>query len=49
MATLTFKTTNNEAKYEALIVGLLVAKALGAVEIEVKADSNIVVNQVTGT
>lgn len=40
---LMFKTTNNEAKYEALLVGMLVARALGATEIKVKADSQVVV------
>lgn len=48
MAKLAFKTTNNEAEYEALVVGLSIAKALGATEVEVKTDSQVVVNQVLG-
>ncbi|XP_041027059.1 uncharacterized protein LOC121267276 [Juglans microcarpa x Juglans regia] len=36
---LAFKTTNNEAEYEALLSGLAVARSLGATEIEVRADS----------
>lgn len=41
---LTFKTTNNEAEYEAFLVGLSVAEALGVVEIDVKVDSQVVAN-----
>lgn len=48
MATLIFKTSNNEAKYEFLITRLSIAKTLGAMEIEAKADSQILVNQVIG-
>lgn len=47
MATLTFKTTNNETEYEALIVGLSIMKTLGAIKIEAKVGFQIVVNQVT--
>lgn len=32
---LVFKSTNNEAKYEALLSGLAVARSLGVIEIEV--------------
>lgn len=46
MIKLAFETTNNEAEYEALLVGLEVAELLGAIEVEVKADSQVVVNQV---
>lgn len=42
MAKLTFKTTDNKV----LIVRLLVAEALGATEVEIKVDSQVVVNQV---
>ena len=43
----TFKATNNEAEYEALIAGLLVARDLNVQEIEVICDSLLIVNQVT--
>lgn len=43
-----FKTTDNEAEYEALLAGLTIAKSLGATEVEVKHDSQVVVGQVTG-
>ena len=49
MVKLAFKTTNNEAKYEALLAGLSMAEALGATEVEVKSNSQVVVNQVLGT
>jgi len=45
-ARLTFKATNNIAKYEGLILGLNKAKALGAQTILVKIDSQVVVGQV---
>ncbi|XP_070013330.1 uncharacterized protein LOC142176176 [Nicotiana tabacum] len=45
----TTKLTNNEAKYEAMIVGLALAKSLGAETIEAKCDSLLVVNQVNGS
>ncbi|KAF5445130.1 hypothetical protein F2P56_034203 [Juglans regia] len=48
MAKLKFKSTNNEAEYEAFIARLSVAEALGATEVEVKADSKVVINQVWG-
>ena len=41
-----FKATNNQAEYEALIAGLKVCTALGADEIEVFSDSQVIVNQV---
>lgn len=40
--------TNNEAEYNALILGLTKALELGITEIEVEGDSNLVVNQVQG-
>lgn len=43
---LAFKTTNNEAEYKALFSGLVIARTLGAKEMEVRADSQVVVNQV---
>ncbi|KAF7842062.1 reverse transcriptase [Senna tora] len=45
---LSFPCTNNEAEYEALILGLLVAQYMGIQRIHVKGDSNLVVKQVTG-
>ncbi|XP_041025415.1 14.7 kDa ribonuclease H-like protein [Juglans microcarpa x Juglans regia] len=45
---LSFKDTNNEAEYEALLEGLTVARSLGATEVEKRADSQVVVSQVTG-
>ena len=41
-----FKAFNNEAEYEALIVGLKTAFDLGARDVEVYLDSRLVVNQV---
>ncbi|XP_022136678.1 uncharacterized protein LOC111008330 [Momordica charantia] len=41
-----FRTSNNEAEYEALLAGLRVARELGAVHIKVFSDSQLVVNQI---
>ena len=41
-----FKATNNQAEYKALLAGLRVCVALGADEIEIFSDSQVVVNQV---
>ncbi|KAK0590511.1 hypothetical protein LWI29_028201 [Acer saccharum] len=41
-----FKATNNQAEYEALIVGLKVCTVLRADEVEIFSDSQVVVNQV---
>jgi len=43
-----FKANNNQAEYEALIVGMLLAKELGARSLLVKRDSLLVTGQVTG-
>ena len=45
---LLFSTTNNEAEYEALIRGLLLAQAAGAQSIKAFADSQLIVSQVRG-
>ena len=46
--TLGFQTTNNEAEYEAVIVGLKMATTLGVTELEVRCDSLLLVSQVNG-
>jgi len=43
-----FKASNNQAKFEALVVGMLLAKELGACSLLVKSDSLLVTGQVTG-
>ena len=43
-----FKESNNEAEYEAVVVGLGLAQELGVEDIEVLSDSMLIVNQVTG-
>lgn len=48
MVRFTFKTTNNKVEYEALVVEVSMAKVLGAIKVEVKVDSKVVVNQVLG-
>ncbi|XP_075669896.1 uncharacterized protein LOC142639631 [Castanea sativa] len=45
---LNFPTTNNEVEYEALIAGLDLAKAVGATNMVIHCDSQIVTNQVNG-
>ena len=44
----TFKVSNNQAEYEALIAGMLLAKELGARSLLVNSDSLLVTGQVTG-
>ncbi|KAG5565895.1 hypothetical protein RHGRI_001720 [Rhododendron griersonianum] len=43
-----FKAINNEVEYEALVVGLDLAKAVGANDVLAKSDSQLVVGQVLG-
>ncbi|XP_013674251.1 uncharacterized protein LOC106378704 [Brassica napus] len=43
-----FKATNNESEYEALIAGLSLAHLLGAENIQVYSDSQLIINQVQG-
>ncbi|XP_056695633.1 uncharacterized protein [Spinacia oleracea] len=43
-----FKATNNEAEYEALIVGLTLAEELGASGLNIFSDSQLIVNQING-
>ncbi|XP_028070744.1 uncharacterized protein LOC114273173 [Camellia sinensis] len=45
---LEFKASNNEAEYEALIVGLKLAAAMEADDVVVFCDSQLIVNQVVG-
>ncbi|XP_068339047.1 uncharacterized protein [Pyrus communis] len=42
------ETTNNRAKYEALIIGLEILIELGATKVEVFGDSELVINQLGG-
>ena len=42
---LKFKTTNNEAEYEAVIAGLGMALELEAESVEVRSDSHVIVGQ----
>nr|GFB44579.1 reverse transcriptase domain-containing protein [Tanacetum cinerariifolium] len=44
-----FNETNNEAEYEALIVGLWIAKQMGVKNLQANVDSCLVANQVNGT
>ncbi len=42
------KTTNNQAEYQAVILGLQQAKKLGASEVEIVTDSELLVKQANG-
>lgn len=42
------RATNNEAEYEALILGLRFAQAQGASEVAVRGDSQLVIRQLKG-
>lgn len=41
-------TTNNQAEYQALLAGLEAAARLGAQEVEVRLDSELIVKQIRG-
>ena len=43
-----FKASNNQAKYKALVAGMLLAKERGAKGLLAKSDSLLVTSQVTG-
>lgn len=45
---LTFRATNNEAEYEALVTGLRIPRGVGVEHLRVKCDTQLVVNQVNG-
>ena len=44
-----FKASNNEAEYEAFLVGLRVMLHLGANDVEIYLDSRLVVYQIIGS
>ncbi|GKB13786.1 reverse transcriptase domain-containing protein [Tanacetum coccineum] len=44
-----FDATNNEAEYEALIVGLKITEQMGVKNLQANVDSRLVANQVNGT
>ena len=48
MIRLDFATTNNKAKYEALVAGLDPAKAAGAENMIVHCDSQVITSQING-
>ncbi|GAU42950.1 hypothetical protein TSUD_142870 [Trifolium subterraneum] len=43
-----FKTSNNQAEYEALIAGMKLAKEMEVSDLKAKSDSQLVTNQVSG-
>ena len=43
-----FSVTNNEAEYEALLVGLTMVQKMGGKSVEIFSDSTLVVGQVKG-
>ena len=45
---LQFSATNNEVEYEALLTGLSLANALGAKNLIVQVDSQLIIGQVKG-
>jgi ribonuclease HI len=45
---LKFSASNNEAEYEALLIGLRTAKRLGACHLQVFCNSQLVANQISG-
>ena len=48
MIRLDFPTTNNEAEYEALVVGLDLAKAAGVENMIIHCDSQVLTSQING-
>ena len=45
---LNFSATNNEAKYEALLMGMVMVQKMGGKAVKVFSDSKLVVGQVRG-
>ena len=43
-----FSATNNEAKYEALLIGIAMVQKMGGKVVEVFLDSRLIVGQVKG-
>ena len=43
-----FSATNNEAKYETLLVGMAIVQRMGGKAVEVFSDSRLVMDQVQG-
>ena len=43
-----FKTTNNEAEYEAVVAGLTIAHELGARNVEIHTDSRVIAGHILG-
>ena len=43
-----FSNTNNEAEYEALLVGIAMVRLLGREMVELYSDSRLIVGQVNG-
>ena len=43
-----FKVSNNEAEYEALVIGLQLVRLCGASVLKVYSDSQLVISQVKG-
>ena len=48
MIRLDFPTTNNEAEYEALVAGLDLARAAGAISVVIYCNSQVITNQING-
>ncbi|GAA0169531.1 hypothetical protein LIER_40779 [Lithospermum erythrorhizon] len=46
--TFSFKATNNEEEYEAMIAGLMLVKSLGVLRVVVRGDSKLVMDQING-
>ena len=45
---LNFSATNNEAEYEALLIGMMMVQRMGGKAVKVFSDSKLVVGQVRG-
>ena len=43
-----FSATNNEAEYEALLIGMMMVQKMGGKTVKVYSDSKLVVGQVRG-
>jgi ribonuclease HI len=43
-----FVTTNNEVEYEAVLAGLAIAREVGALDVKIQSDSQVVVGQISG-